>query len=92
MEEVNDPAPEAEASRSHQAPTIFLSYASEDREAARVLRDALPTLGLEVWYDESDLGAEYDGDLEALTAEDHRTGAAEDHGPGSLPREDGAQR
>ena len=56
MEEVNDPAPEAEASRSHQAPTIFLSYASEDREAARVLRDALPTLGLEVWYDESDLG------------------------------------
>ncbi|HEX3951763.1 MAG TPA: toll/interleukin-1 receptor domain-containing protein [Steroidobacteraceae bacterium] len=37
-------------------PTVFLSYASADREAARVLKDALPTLGLEVWYDESDLG------------------------------------
>jgi TolB-like protein len=40
----------------NRAPTVFLSYASADREAARVLRDALPTLGLEVWYDESDLG------------------------------------
>jgi len=37
-------------------PSVFLSYASEDREAARLLRDALPGLGLEVWYDESDLG------------------------------------
>jgi TolB-like protein len=41
---------------STSAPTVFLSYASSDREAARVLRDALPTFGLEVWYDESDLG------------------------------------
>src|SRR6202451_2346013 len=41
---------------SPRAPTVFLSYASADREAARVLRDALPTFGLEVWYDESDLG------------------------------------
>jgi TolB-like protein len=40
----------------NRAPTVFLSYASADREAARVLRDALPTFGLEVWYDESDLG------------------------------------
>ena len=39
-----------------RTPTVFLSYASADREAARVLRDALPTFGLEVWYDESDLG------------------------------------
>jgi len=39
-----------------RAPTVFLSYASADREAARVLRDALPTFGMEVWYDESDLG------------------------------------
>jgi TolB-like protein len=37
-------------------PTIFLSYASGDREAARLLRDALPGYGLEVWYDESELG------------------------------------
>jgi hypothetical protein len=41
---------------STRAPTIFLSYASADRESARVLKDALPTFGLEVWYDESDLG------------------------------------
>jgi TIR domain-containing protein len=41
---------------STRAPTVFLSYASADRDAARVLKDALPTLGLEVWYDESDLG------------------------------------
>jgi TolB-like protein len=36
-------------------PTVFLSYASEDRHAAQLIRDALPTLGLEVWYDESAL-------------------------------------
>src|SRR5215475_6477571 len=36
-------------------PSVFLSYASEDRQAAQALRDALPTFGLEVWYDESAL-------------------------------------
>jgi TolB-like protein len=36
-------------------PTVFLSYASEDRSAAQRLRDALPAFGMEVWYDESDL-------------------------------------
>ena len=45
-----------ESNERHSHPTVFLSYASADREAARVLRDALPTFGLEVWYDESDLG------------------------------------
>jgi TolB-like protein len=39
-----------------RAPTIFLSYASEDREAARRIGAALPGYGLEVWYDESELG------------------------------------
>lgn len=38
------------------APSIFISYASQDREAARNLRDALGAAGFEVWYDESDLG------------------------------------
>jgi TolB-like protein len=33
-----------------------LSYASEDRQAARLLRDALPGYGLDVWYDESEIG------------------------------------
>jgi TolB-like protein len=36
-------------------PTVFLSYASEDRAAAQAIRDALPALGLEAWYDESEL-------------------------------------
>jgi TolB-like protein len=36
-------------------PSVFLSYAAEDRQAARAIRDALPALGLEVWYDESGL-------------------------------------
>jgi TolB-like protein len=36
-------------------PTVFLSYATEDRPAARSIRDALEGLGLEVWYDESAL-------------------------------------
>jgi TolB-like protein len=40
----------------HPAPTVFLSYASEDREAARRIGAALPAYGLEVWYDESELG------------------------------------
>jgi hypothetical protein len=37
-------------------PTLFLSYASEDREAARRLRDTLAAAGLDVWYDENELG------------------------------------
>jgi TIR domain len=41
-------------------PSVFLSYASEDRQAARTIGDALPSFGLEVWYDESELGG---GDL-----------------------------
>ncbi|HEX4648818.1 MAG TPA: toll/interleukin-1 receptor domain-containing protein, partial [Steroidobacteraceae bacterium] len=36
-------------------PSVFLSYASEDRKAAQSVRDALQTYGLEVWYDESGL-------------------------------------
>jgi TolB-like protein len=49
--------PDLDAADSHPPrPTVFISYASEDREAARVLRDALPAFGLEVWHDESELG------------------------------------
>jgi hypothetical protein len=36
-------------------PSVFLSYASEDRPAAQTLRDALASFGLEVLYDESSL-------------------------------------
>ena len=37
-------------------PSIFLSYASEDRAAARALRDTLAEAGLDVWLDEDELG------------------------------------
>jgi TolB-like protein len=36
--------------------SVFLSYASEDREAARAIGDALTRFGLEVWFDQSELG------------------------------------
>ena len=38
-----------------QPPSIFLSYASADRAAARKLRDTLATAGLDVWLDEEEL-------------------------------------
>ncbi|MEJ1972393.1 MAG: toll/interleukin-1 receptor domain-containing protein [Lacunisphaera sp.] len=37
-------------------PTVFISYASADRVAARALRDCLTAAGLEVWFDEEELG------------------------------------
>src|SRR3954469_11759510 len=37
-------------------PSVFISYASDDRAAARTLRDTLAAAGLEVWYDENELG------------------------------------
>src|SRR5580658_7953128 len=46
---------ESPASPTRPPPSVFLSYASEDRKAAQALRDALPAYGLEVWYDESGL-------------------------------------
>jgi len=36
--------------------SVFVSYASGDRQAARALGDALTRFGLEVWLDESELG------------------------------------
>jgi hypothetical protein len=36
-------------------PSIFLSYASEDRAAASLIRDAMAASGLDVWYDENEL-------------------------------------
>ncbi len=48
------PADNTESSAAPR-PTVFLSYASEDRRAAQVIRDSLPAFGMEVWYDESDL-------------------------------------
>jgi hypothetical protein len=47
--------PGAGATEPSAMPSVFLSYASEDREAARALRDGLAAEGLEVWYDENEL-------------------------------------
>lgn len=49
-------APENAVPPPLRQPTLFISYASEDREAARRLRDTLTAAGLDVWYDESELG------------------------------------
>jgi TolB-like protein len=38
------------------AASVFLSYASDDRQAARSIGDALTGFGLDVWLDESELG------------------------------------
>src|SRR5215472_7800282 len=40
---------------SHPVPSVFLSYASEDRPAAQALKKALGEFGLDVWYDEGGL-------------------------------------
>jgi hypothetical protein len=48
--------PEVDAAESHRHPTVFISYSSGDRDAARAIKNALPGFGLEVWYDESELG------------------------------------
>ena len=37
------------------SPAIFLSYASQDAEAARRICEALRAAGLEVWFDQSEL-------------------------------------
>ena len=45
----------APSDSSRPAPTVFLSYASEDRSAAQTLKGALSAFGIDVWYDESGL-------------------------------------
>jgi hypothetical protein len=45
-----------ETEQHSQRPSVFLSYASEDRSAASLIRDALAAAGLDVWYDENELG------------------------------------
>ncbi len=40
---------------SESAGAVFLSYASQDADAARRIRDALQAEGLEVWFDQSEL-------------------------------------
>ena len=40
---------------SESTPAVFLSYASDDREAAQRICDALRAAGIEVWFDQSEL-------------------------------------
>jgi TolB-like protein/cytochrome c-type biogenesis protein CcmH/NrfG len=40
---------------SDSSKAVFLSYASQDAEAARRIGDALRTAGVEVWFDQSEL-------------------------------------
>ena len=40
---------------STPAGAVFLSYASQDAEAARRICDALRAAGIEVWFDQSEL-------------------------------------
>ena len=40
---------------SIRAPAVFISYASQDAEAARRICDALRAAGIEVWFDQSEL-------------------------------------
>jgi TolB-like protein len=46
-----------ESTKAASAPTgaVFLSYASQDAEAARRICDALRAAGIEVWFDQSEL-------------------------------------
>jgi hypothetical protein len=50
------PVSDAAGEAAQPKPTVFVSYASEDRQAARLIGDALLANGLEVWLDESELG------------------------------------
>ena len=45
----------ADIESPQRPPSVFLSYASEDRPAARSIRDALSGFGIVVWYDENEL-------------------------------------
>lgn len=52
---MSNPNPADPADPARPPPTVFLSYASDDRPAAKTVRDAVAAAGLEVWYDESGL-------------------------------------
>lgn len=49
------PGDATHAAKPARGPSVFLSYASADRAAARALRDTLTAAGLDVWLDEEEL-------------------------------------
>lgn len=52
---VAPPGPAPDAPPEIVTDAIFISYASLDRESAIVIRDALQTAGLDVWFDQRNL-------------------------------------
>jgi TolB-like protein/Flp pilus assembly protein TadD len=44
-----------DATASARSPAVFISYASQDAEAAKRICDALRAAGIEVWFDQSEL-------------------------------------
>jgi hypothetical protein len=56
---------------THAAQAVFLSYASQDSEAARRIAQALREVGIEVWFDESELrgGEAWDASIQRQIAE-----------------------
>ena len=44
-----------DATEAAELPRVFISYASQDADAAMRIRDALREAGLEVWFDQSEL-------------------------------------
>lgn len=49
--------PDSDRSNSSETSFVFLSYASEDKEIARQVREALSQKGVEVWFDDRRLEA-----------------------------------
>ncbi len=49
-------------------PSLFLSYASEDLEAVRNIRDVLSEMGWDVWFDKDDLHAGDDWEIKIKRA------------------------
>lgn len=55
------PAPRrTEPTENLSAATVFLSYASEDRDQARALKEALESWDLKVWFDRDDIAEAQD--------------------------------
>ena len=46
---------ELNVERSGAGPAVFLSYASQDAEAAKKICETLRGAGIEVWFDQSEL-------------------------------------
>src|SRR5262245_22409697 len=44
-----------QSARTHRLGRVFLSYASQEAEAAQSICDALRAAGIEVWFDKSEL-------------------------------------